>query len=94
MSSEARLERKCKEAVRAAGGVFIKLVPAVEVGLPDRLVLLPGGVVWFVELKAPGGRLGPKQGFWERRLRKLGMNYLRTSGFEEFVQAVLQNGSG
>ena len=87
-TKEKHLEKRCLSAVREAGGFFIKLLPFVEVGLPDRLLLLPGGVVWFVELKSSTGRLGPKQAFWQRRLRKLGMNYLCTSDFDEFCALV------
>lgn len=87
-TKEKHLEKRCQSAVREAGGFFIKLLPFVEVGLPDRLLLLPGGVVWFVELKSATGRLGPKQAFWQRRLRKLGMNYLCTSDFDEFCRLI------
>jgi len=50
--------------VKAEGGFVIKLLSIV--GLPDRLFLFPGARVWFVEFKAPGGRVSPRQRhvFW------------------------------
>ncbi len=40
--------------------------------VPDRLVLLPGGRMLFVELKAPGKKATPLQEREHMRLRKLG----------------------
>lgn len=59
------------DGVKAAGGLSIKLAPIVA-GLPDRLVLLPGGRLFFVETKAPGGRLRPVQRVMHARLGGLG----------------------
>ena len=47
------------------------LTPGVR-GAPDRLVLLPGGVVRFVECKGRGGRLSASQRREHARLRALG----------------------
>jgi len=41
-------------------------------GAPDRILLLPGGRVWFVEFKAAGGRVSPRQVNVARRLNALG----------------------
>ena len=41
-------------------------------GMPDRIVLLPGGRMGFVEVKAPGKRAGPLQGSRHELLRSLG----------------------
>ena len=40
--------------------------------MPDRLVLLPGGHIGFVEVKAPGEKPRPLQLSRHRRLRQLG----------------------
>lgn len=55
MRPETPVERALVDAVGARGGLAIKLMPAMR-GLPDRLVLLPGGKTRLVELKAPGER--------------------------------------
>lgn len=50
----------------------IKLNPIGLRGLPDRMLLLPGGQVIFVELKIPTGRVSRVQTVVHERLRKLG----------------------
>ena len=45
------------DAGGAAGGLAIKWVAPGLSGVPDRVVLLPGGQVFFAEIKAPGKRL-------------------------------------
>ena len=43
-------------------------------GVPDRIVLLPGGRIAFVELKAPGKNLRPLQLKRKRQLERLGFS--------------------
>ena len=43
-------------------------------GVMDRIVLLPGGRVIFVELKQPGGRLSERQKWMADALARLGMD--------------------
>lgn len=51
---EKEVERHLVEAVRRRGGIAPKLVSPGYDGMPDRLVLMDGGRMAFVELKAPG----------------------------------------
>lgn len=51
---EKEVERRLVEAVRRRGGIAPKLVSPGYDGMPDRLVLMDGGRMAFVELKAPG----------------------------------------
>ncbi len=69
---ESRIERRLCQSVRKHGGWAIKLVSPNMAGLPDRLVLLPGGRLVFVELKAPGGWLRPLQQKRITQLERLG----------------------
>lgn len=50
----------------------MKLVCPGFTGMPDRMILLRGGVIAFVELKRPGQRERQRQAFVQARLRKLG----------------------
>lgn len=69
---ERAVERALVQAAHAAGGVARKLLTPGVRGAPDRLVLLPGGVVRFVECKGRGGRLSASQCREHARLRALG----------------------
>lgn len=72
---EARLRRK----VRLIGGRLYKLAPT-EKGIPDRLVLLPGGRMYLVELKADWGELSPKQKLLHEQLAELGTEVIVLTG--------------
>ena len=58
---EQALERKLRLEVKAKGGLALKFVSPERAGVPDRLVLIPEGRVYFIELKAPGKSMSPKQ---------------------------------
>lgn len=52
---ESDIEQHLVDRVAQLKGEIRKLKWIARVGAPDRLVMLPGGVLHFVELKAPGG---------------------------------------
>jgi len=55
-----------------------------EVGIPDRVVLIPGGDVWFVELKrARGGVVPPKQRVVHSKISRGGHNVVVLAGVQE-----------
>ena len=58
---EKTLEKKLTDGIKKLGGAAIKYTSPYYIGMPDRLVLLPSGVVCFVELKSETGRLTPIQ---------------------------------
>lgn len=49
---EKTIEQHLVKAVKNSGGIAPKLVSPGFDGMPDRLVLLPGGKIGFVEVKA------------------------------------------
>lgn len=76
MTRERSIETYLRSRVRDAGGLCVKLNPAGYVGIPDRMVLLPGGVVVFVECKKPrGGKVGKLQFVWRDRLVEMGFSH-------------------
>ena len=79
---ERDIERYLVRRTVEHGGVAYKWVSPGRVGVADRIVLLPGGVVWFVELKTAKGRLSPWQKLFAADMRRMGMNYivLRSKG--------------
>lgn len=56
---EKVIEQKLLRAVKRAGGLAIKFTSPGFDGMPDRLVILPKGLIAFIEVKAPG--LKPRQ---------------------------------
>ena len=72
MEREKDIEAYLVRRVKELGGVAFKFVSPGHAGVPDRLVCLPGGLAWFVELKAPGKKTRPWQDVEIRKLRELG----------------------
>ena len=58
---EKSIEHHLVKAVKNSGGIAPKLVSPGFDGMPDRLVLLPGGKIGFVEVKVPGKEPRPLQ---------------------------------
>ena len=69
---EKDIENKLVQATKSMGGIAPKLVSPGFDGMPDRLLLLPGGRIAFAELKAPGKAPRPLQEVRIRQLRGLG----------------------
>ena len=69
---EKQIESKLVNAVRDAGGMCPKLVSPGTDGMPDRMVLLPGCRIAFVEVKAPGKEPRQLQIYRHEQLRSLG----------------------
>lgn len=73
---EKEIEAKLTAMVHRHGGECLKWVCPGWAGVPDRIVLMPEGRVWFVELKRPkGGRRSAMQLWWERKLTGMGFNH-------------------
>ena len=73
---ERDVERKYVTAVKAAGGICIKLLSGSMTGLPDRLTLLPGARIWFCEFKFGRGVLSARQRIVKEMLERLGFSVL------------------
>ena len=69
---EKQVEQRLVKAVRVAGGICPKLVSPGMDGMPDRLLLMPGARMAFVEVKAPGKKPRPLQTHRHQQLRALG----------------------
>lgn len=73
---EKEIESKLVKMVKNYGGWCLKWVCPGWAGVPDRIVLLPGGYSIFVETKRPkGGKLSARQKWWRGKLTDLGFNY-------------------
>ncbi len=69
---ESQIEKALVKSVKQAGGECRKAQWIGRRGAPDRLVMLPGGITWWVELKAPGKKPDPHQSREHKRMTALG----------------------
>lgn len=70
---EREIEKKLVTMVKRHGGLCLKWVCPGWSGVPDRILLLPGGQIYFIETKRPkDGRLLPLQLKWREWLTRLG----------------------
>lgn len=74
MAAERIIEQKLVRAVKGKGGLAPKFVSPGLNGVPDRIVLLPGAKLAFVEIKADGKTLRPLQVKRKRQLESLGFS--------------------
>jgi hypothetical protein len=73
---EKDIETKLRQMVEKHGGKCLKWVCPGWRGVPDRIILLPGGLVIFVETKRPkGGKIDPLQRVWRDWLKGLGFQH-------------------
>jgi hypothetical protein len=84
---ERDVERHLVKRVKEAGGMAPKWVSPGHSGVPDRIVFLPGGRIIFVEVKAPGKKLGPLQVHVKGQLESLGVDF-RVVDSKESVNAL------
>ena len=85
---ETEIEKKLVLKVKAKGGIAPKFVSPGYAGMPDRLVLLPGGVFAFAELKAPGMKPRPLQVARHQMLRSLGFKVYVIDGTEQIEEVL------
>ena len=87
---EKEIERKLRLEVEKRGGRCLKWVCPGWAGVPDRIILLPGGRVMFAEIKRPrGGVVSDLQAFWRRKLEGLGFTVWHIYDDGDVVQASL-----
>ena len=84
---EKQVEGYLVKKVKGAGGIAAKWVSPGRSGVPDRIVFLPGGRIIFVEVKAPGKKLGPLQVHVKGQLESLGVDF-RVVDSKEAVNAL------
>ena len=65
----------CKQVGLQLNGRAFKFVSPSNRGVADRVVCLPNGQTWFVELKAPSGRLSPLQKHFQSEMARMNQNY-------------------
>ena len=89
---EKRIEKELIRAVRAAGGLCPKFISPGMNGVPDRIILLPGGRIAFAELKAPGERPRHLQEVRIAQFCRLGFPVFVIDGVEQIPDTLKQIG--
>ncbi len=93
---EKDIEQKLRKTVEKHGGMCLKWVCPGWSGVPDRIVLLPGARIYFVETKRPkGGTLSAMQKKWRAWLTRLGFSCWVVWDFEDlaaFLQYIEETG--
>jgi hypothetical protein len=91
MQSEKQIEARLRERVKNNGGLALKFVSPGCRGVPDRLIFLPGGRIFLVELKKPGGKLTLLQEKMKKKFEDMGFKFYVIDSYElveEFINEV------
>lgn len=87
---EAEIEKWLGQQIKKLNGLYLKWVSPGTVGVPDRIIILPGGCVWFVELKQAGAQLRALQALTLRQLQERGVNARAVRGMQEAISFVAE----
>lgn len=91
---EKEIEKKFREKVKAAGGRAYKFTSPGNSGVPDRLVVLPGGRIGFIELKQAGKQPSKLQERQMEKLKDLGCRVSvldRTEDIDDVIEYIAAN---
>ena len=86
---ESTIEARLRKAVERAGGRCLKWVCPGHTGVPDRIIIMPGGRVYFAELKAPGEKERARQEYVQRKLRALGFEVFSSVDSDEKIAEIV-----
>ena len=73
---EVTIETYLVKRIKSLGGLALKFTSPGRLSVPDRIVIMPGGKLTFVELKRPGGVATIAQRREHERLRALGQEVM------------------
>lgn len=82
---ESTIEARLVREVRKRGGLCYKFTSPGSPGVPDRIVILPGGITVYVELKTEVGRLANIQKWQISEIQKRGATVRVLKGMEQVL---------
>ena len=94
---ESEIEDYLVWTVERMGGRAYKFVSPAQRGVADRIVCLPNGQTWFIELKTKKGRLSPLQQMFAAEMARLNQKHAVLWNKEEidaWTKALPRDGSG
>lgn len=89
---EKDIEKLFRDEIKKAGGEAYKFTSPGNDGVPDRIVMLPGGRIVFVELKTDTGKLSKLQELQCRQIADLGQTVRVLHGLAEVRDFFLEFG--
>lgn len=87
---EKDIERKLKLRTEREGCVCLKFVSPGCAGVPDRIILVPGGRIAFAELKAPGEKERKIQKYMQEKIRELGFPVFSSVDSDEKIDEIVR----
>lgn len=94
--SEKMIEKRLVEEVKRLDGLIYKFNSQANNGVPDRLIVFPNNLIFFVELKKPKGGITSKvQEYQLEKLKEKGCitfiisNITEVLNFKEYVEDIL-----
>lgn len=90
---EYAVEKHLVQKTQECGGICLKFISPGIAGVPDRIVILPGGKIGFAEMKAPGKKPRRLQkavirDLYRRRCRVATIDNLKSA--ENFIRRLAQ----
>lgn len=92
MMRESEIEKRMGQMIKKRGGLYYKFVSPSNPGVPDRIVITPGGRIIFVELKTEIGKLANIQKWQIEQMRNRGADVRKIYGWDQakaFVEEVM-----
>tara|TARA_R110000782_G_scaffold32582_1_gene79317 strand:- start:866 stop:1153 length:288 start_codon:yes stop_codon:yes gene_type:complete len=85
---EVNVEKYLGTRIKDLGGICLKIPATYLAGIPDRLCLLPGGVLFFAELKTTKKKPSKIQVIIHNKLRALGFEVYVLDSKEEILKTL------
>ncbi|MBG9209441.1 VRR-NUC domain-containing protein [Mammaliicoccus sciuri] len=93
MESEKSIENHLKTNIERLNGFCLKWVAPGTKGVPDRIILMPNGKTYFVELKTKKGRTSPTQKYIHKKFKEIDHHvYIINSkqAVDKFIEEVIE----
>ena len=94
---EKDIENYLRTQVKKLGGIAYKFISPGNVGVPDRIIIMPKGKIYFVELKTDKGKLTELQNRQIEKIRGMQQEVrilYGKAGADEFIKELLDGGKG